>query len=180
MNKYRGKGCVGWVKVGVEKDESGERRAEEEMQQSVLLNSSLLTLPKGQRLPPSAWNNLPLNTHPLVRAHAPSQTVEKRKKKKKRFNDIPTRTHAISQNSSLQFLQKPRLASAWVRVCVSVCVYNSHFEDWKCLSACACLCVCKCLRVTWACVMSGVPYVPHKFVFTPKKSPSICILSSFN
>lgn len=49
-----GKGCVGGAKVGVEKDESGKRRAEEEMQQSVLLNSSLLTLPKGQRLPPSA------------------------------------------------------------------------------------------------------------------------------
>lgn len=66
------------------------------------------------------------------------------------------------QNSSFQFLKKKkkkklRLAPACAHVCVCTAL-TLKIEM-----------VCVCARVLWACVMSGVPYVPHKFVFTPKK-----------
>lgn len=140
---------------GGEKRGKDRKGGEEEMQQSVLVNFSLLTLQKGPRLPPSAWNNLSqTHTHSDVHAHAPFQMA------KKKGLMIFQHLHTISQNPSLQFLQEPRRAS----MCVCVCVYISL---WRLKVF---VCVCKCLCITWVCVMSGAPYVPHKFVFTPKKA----------
>lgn len=79
-------------------------------------------------------------------------------KKKRKKKGLMIFQHLHNQPETLQFLQEPRHAS----VCVFVCV--SHFEDR------VCVCVCTCLCIMWVCVMSGAPYVPHKFVFTPKKA----------
>lgn len=146
------------MEVGVEADlegwreqrKGGKERREEGRQQSVLVNFSPLTLQKGPRLPPSAWNNLS-QTH--THTHACTHTFPNGKEKGLM---IFQHLHTISQNPSLQFLQEPMHAS--VCVCISL---------WRLKVF---VCVCKCLCITWVCVMSGAPYVPHKFVFTPKKA----------
>lgn len=68
--------------------------------------------------------------------------------------------HTISQNPSLQFLQEPRRASMCVCVCFTL----------KIESVCVCLQVSMYYGCVCVCPMSGAPYVPHKFVFTPKKA----------